>query len=62
MIKISIEVVSLGKDKCSVNIINPEINLEKIKLSTSYRQEQECIIMIINQLKKYLNEIQELEE
>ena len=62
MIKISIEVVSLGKDKCSVNIINPEINLEEIKLSTSYRQEQECIIMIINQLKKYLNEIQELEE
>lgn len=60
MIKISIEVVSLGKDKCSVTIINPEINLEEIKLSTSYRQEQECIIMIINQLKKYLKEIQEL--
>lgn len=44
MIKISIEVVSLGKDKCRVTIINPE----EIKLSTSYRQEQECII---NQLK-----------
>ena len=60
MAKISIEVVSLGKDKCSVTIINPEINLEEIKLSTSYRQEQKCIIMIINQLKKYLKEIQEL--
>lgn len=62
MIKISVEVVSLGKDRCSVTIINPEINLEEIELSKSYKQEQECVIMIINQLKKYLNEIQELEE
>lgn len=58
MLKISVEVVSLDKDKCSVTIINPE----EIELNKSDRQEQECMIMIINQFKKYLKEIQELEE
>lgn len=58
MLKISVEVVSLGKDKCSVTINIPE----EIELNKSDKQEQECVIMIINQLKKYLKEIQELEE
>ena len=44
MLKISVEVVSLGKDKCSVTINIPE----EIELNKS--------------IKKYLKEIQELEE
>ena len=49
MLKISVEVVSLGKDKCSVTINIPE----EIELNKSDKQEQECVIKSITQLKKY---------